>query len=90
MIDTTGKEDSAKHDNAAFPFYIWRGLRFLAKMFADQKALYLLLLCAPAMLNELFPFTGESTPVKNLSNGYRWTAEDYLCVTPAVQTEKAD
>lgn len=94
MIDMAEKEDNEKHDNAAFLVYVWHGLRFLAKVFADQRvqstpALYLFLVFARAILNELFPLAGESTPIKNLSNGYngyRWTTEDYLCVTPAVQT----
>jgi len=91
MVDKAEKEDNEKHDNAAFMFYIWHGPRFLAKVFADQQVqstpgLCLLLVFAPAILNELFPLAGESTPVKNLSNDCRWTTEDYLCVTPAVQT----
>lgn len=64
------KEDNEKHVNAAFLFYIWHGLRFLAKAFANQEgqstpALYLLLISAPAILKELFPLAGESTPIKS-------------------------
>lgn len=36
-IDMAEEQDNEKHDNAAFLFYIWHGLRFLAKAFADQK-----------------------------------------------------
>lgn len=85
IINIAKKQDSEKHDNAASLFYIWHGLRFLAKVFGGwwgraEHISSLVLAFAPAVLNELFPWAGEGTSVKNWFNAC-WSPTDCLCIT---------